>query len=464
MRLKLSLTARMSLLFSSVLILMWWLSGYLMIMVLHTHFRQQDQQLIKGKLQLASSILSSEISTAPLDVAKLRATLQDAIIGHSDVYLSIKQDRNDIIIQLASKNFPPVPDWRFTAQETLGQLVEVNYHNALLRSISTQLTFLNQEGKTQRFIITSALNSSSNVDFIARLSFWLFWSNIFIIIISLALGWLTTRTGLKPLRDMSRLVDDISINNLHKRLQTENSPQEISGAMQRFNEMLERLEASFNKLKEFSSDIAHELRTPISNLMVQTQFALSRSREAENYREILYSNLEELDRLSRMIEEMLFLARSEHHLLQLDNRFIMLEQELKELAELFGPLADESRQSIRVTGSGEITGDPEMLRRAFSNLFSNALKYSPKGTILDIVISKEGSKTKVKFSNSLAEPLAVNAERLFERFYRADTSRSHDVEGSGLGLSITRSVIQMHGGTISASSNRDSIVFTLIFQ
>ncbi|BBT69024.1 hypothetical protein WP8S18E06_03230 [Klebsiella sp. WP8-S18-ESBL-06] len=140
------------------------------------------------------------------------------------------------------------------------------------------------------------------------------------------------------------------------------------------------LEGAFRKLSDFSSDIAHELRTPVSNLMMQTQFALAKERDVSHYREILFANLEELKRLSRMTSDMLFLARSEHGLLRLDKHDVDLAAELNELRELFEPLADETGKTITVEGEGVVAGDSDMLRRAFSNLLSNAIKYSPDNT------------------------------------------------------------------------------------
>jgi len=187
-------------------------------------------------------------------------------------------------------------------------------------------------------------------------------------------------------------------------------------------------------LSDFSSDIAHELRTPVSNLMMQTQFALAKVRDVSHYREILFANLEELKRLSRMTSDMLFLARSEHGLLQLDKHDVNLAEELNELRELFEPLAEETGKTITVEGEGVVAGDSDMLRRAFSNLLSNAIKYSPDNTRTTILIAQGSCYVEVVISNPVSGGVPANLERLFDRFYRVDSSRVHSTEGAGLGF------------------------------
>ncbi|ECM0692169.1 copper resistance membrane spanning protein PcoS, partial [Escherichia coli] len=226
------------------------------------------------------------------------------------------------------------------------------------------------------------------------------------------------------------------------------APPEISETMQEFNNMFDRLEGAFRKLSDFSSDIAHELRTPVSNLMMQTQFALAKERDVSHYREILFANLEELKRLSRMTSDMLFLARSEHGLLRLDKHDVDLAAELNELRELFEPLADETGKTITVEGEGVVAGDSDMLRRAFSNLLSNAIKYSPDNTCTAIHLERDSDCVNVMITNTMSGQVPANLERLFDRFYRADSSRFYNTEGAGLGLSITRSIIHAHGGEL----------------
>ncbi|SWO82178.1 copper resistant sensor kinase PcoS [Klebsiella pneumoniae] len=171
--------------------------------------------------------------------------------------------------------------------------------------------------------------------------------------------------------------------------------------------------------------------------------------------------VEELKRLSRMTSDMLFLARSEHGLLRLDKHDVDLAAELNELRELFEPLADETGKTITVEGEGVVAGDSDMLRRAFSNLLSNAIKYSPDNTCTAIHIERDSDCVNVMITNTMSGQVPANLERLFDRFYRADSSRFYNTEGAGLGLSITRSIIHAHGGELSAEQQGREIVFSV---
>jgi len=162
-----------------------------------------------------------------------------------------------------------------------------------------------------------------------------------------------------------------------------------------------------------------------------------------------------------MTSDMLFLARSEHGLLQLDKQDVNLAEELNELRELFEPLAEETGKTISVEGEGTVAGDSDMLRRAFSNLLSNAIKYSPDNTRTSIQIAQGSDYVEVVISNPVSGGVPANLERLFDRFYRADSSRVHNTEGAGLGLSITRSIIHAHGGDLSAEQQGRTILFSV---
>ncbi|ELR5604678.1 CusA/CzcA family heavy metal efflux RND transporter, partial [Escherichia coli] len=173
-------------------------------------------------------------------------------------------------------------------------LPKINEGDLLYRSISRRVAVTPEQGKSKHVIITVATDTGYHTLFMDKLSTWLFWFNIGLVFISVFLGWLTTRIGLKPLREMTSLASSMTVHSLDQRLNPDLAPPEISETMQEFNNMFDRLEGAFRKLSDFSSDIAHELRTPVSNLMMQTQFALAKERDVSHYREILFANLEEL--------------------------------------------------------------------------------------------------------------------------------------------------------------------------
>jgi two-component system heavy metal sensor histidine kinase CusS len=192
------------------------------------------------------------------------------------------------------------------------------------------------------------------------------------------LGWFAARRGLAPLREMKQRATEVSAQRLDQRLPVDAVPVELAELAESLNDMLARLEESFKRLSDFSSDLAHELRTPVSNLMTQTQVALSKTRSSAEYREVLESNCEEFERLSRMISDMLFLAKSENGLIVPGQETFDLADEVTALFDFYGALAEENGVTLRLEGSGQVTGDRLMLRRAIGNLLSNALRYTPR--------------------------------------------------------------------------------------
>jgi two-component system heavy metal sensor histidine kinase CusS len=252
----------------------------------------------------------------------------------------------------------------------------------------------------------------------------------------------------------------IGAHRLHERVPADSAPVELAGLAHSFNELLVRLEDSFLRLSDFSSDIAHELRTPINTLMMQTQVALSKERSGEEYREVLHSCLEEYERLARMIADMLFLAKADNGLVIPHSEALDLGEEARQVAEFFEAYAESAGVKVRVAGSGRVSGDRLMLQRAIGNLLSNAIRHTPAGGSVDIATEGEAGRAIVRVANTgsaLADP-----ERVFERFYRGDPSRRRaGDEGTGLGLAITRSIVLAHGGVISARSGDGRTIFEM---
>jgi len=225
--------------------------------------------------------------------------------------------------------------------------------------------------------------------------------------------------------------------------------------------MLARLEAAFQRLGDYSADIAHELRTPISNLMTQTQVALSRPRTNAEYQDILASNLEEYERIARMVSDMLFLAKAEGNSLAHAGESIDLAREADALIDFYEALAEERQIRIVRHGQACVQGDRLMLRRAVSNLISNALRHTPDGGQIAINIDADAAGARLAVRN-VGDPIpADQIERIFERFHRGSAQRESRGEGAGLGLAITRSIVQAHGGQIAAQAADGVTCFTI---
>jgi two-component system heavy metal sensor histidine kinase CusS len=271
--------------------------------------------------------------------------------------------------------------------------------------------------------------------------------------------------GHSPLRKLSRKIETISADHLDARISSEEVPMELLTLVDSFNVMLQKLEDGFVRLSFFSADIAHELRTPITNLTTQTQVMLSRPRSNEQYTEMLYSNLEEFDRMTKMVSDMLLLAQTEHGLIKPNKENIDVNSEIKDLLEYFELLADEKNISLQLAGpTVTVNCDRTMLRQALSNLISNAVRYSPVDN--DIVIETKETSERVSISviNQGETISKKHLARLFDRFYRADPSRKRDGQGAGLGLTIAKSVIRINGGDILATSSENEITFTITFS
>ena len=280
---------------------------------------------------------------------------------------------------------------------------------------------------------------------------------------SALLAWFVARRGLAPLAQVAARAEQVTARRLGARLELEDAPLEVHGLADSINRMLERLEESFRALEQFSADIAHELRTPLNNLLLQTQVTLSRPRNPEEYREALHSNLDELERLQRMVSDMLFLARADRGMIELSLEDIELHAEIQGVADYFEAAAAERSQAIVVRGDARLRADRSLLRRALNNLLSNAVRYSERGAALEVAIGVDERACSIVISNPAKPMRDEELRRLFKRFTRRDDSRGRDVEGAGLGLAIVDSIMKLQGGSLEASSAGGWLRFTLGF-
>ena len=268
-----------------------------------------------------------------------------------------------------------------------------------------------------------------------------------------ALGAWISRRGLRPIADITRATERIGALQLKERIKAGPWPKELLSLAVAFDGMLDRLQDAFERLSQFSADLAHELRTPINNLIGEAEVALTRGRPAEEYVRVLQSALEEQGRLARMIDSMLFLAQTDQaraalSLIELDAR-----AELQAVADFYQALADEQGVQLTCEGQARIVADPLLLRRALSNLLSNALKYTPRDH--RVILQASGgadSETTLKVIDTGIGIAAVHLPKLGDRFYRVDPSRTDSPGGAGLGLAIVKSIVTLHGGTFLIES------------
>jgi two-component system heavy metal sensor histidine kinase CusS len=277
------------------------------------------------------------------------------------------------------------------------------------------------------------------------------------------LGYLVSRRSLGKVAKLANQARAITVENLQLRLNTTDVPEELREMADSFNDVLSRLQGSFQNLSQFSADLAHDMRTPLNNLMVQTQVALSQTRERDEYEELLTSHHEEYERLVRMVETMLFLARADHDEIVLTAPELDVSLELHRIAEYFEGPASDAGVRFAVAGTGAVVADAVLFRRAVGNLVSNALRYTPRGSVINL----DGEQSEKGMTITVSNPgIGIDGRdlpRLFERFYRSDKSRSSSGTSAGLGLAIVKSIMKLHGGTAAVHSTNDRATFTLFF-
>jgi two-component system heavy metal sensor histidine kinase CusS len=267
---------------------------------------------------------------------------------------------------------------------------------------------------------------------------------------SAAIATTVTRRGLRPVREMTRSLARITPTHLNERLAPVKWPRELQPLAVTFDEMLDRLENSFTRLSQFSADLAHELRTPIGNMLGEAQVALTRARTAEEYREVIESSVSECERLSGLVDNLLFLARAEAADRQIQPSLFDGRTAIEKIAAYYQAIAEDRHVTVSCSGEGQICADPALFSRALNNLVENALRFTPDGGTIRISVEVNAAQSKVVVSDTGSGIAAEHLPHVFDRFYRSDSSRSS--AGTGLGLSLVKSIIDLHEGSATIES------------
>ena len=267
-----------------------------------------------------------------------------------------------------------------------------------------------------------------------------------------------TKHGLRPLGEMTRSLERIGPSHLNERVASATWPRELQPFATTFDAMLARLEDSFKRLSQFSADLAHELRTPVANIMGEGQVALTRERTPSEYREIIESTIAECERLSGVVDNLLFVARADAARESIERNLFDALAAVEKIATFYRTLAEDRNVAIHCSGEGEIYADSVLFQRAVSNLVDNALRFTPEGGTIQISITVKSAHSEVTVSDNGCGITPEHLPRVFDRFYRADSSRSS--HGAGLGLALVKSILDLHGGTarIESEVNRGTTV------
>ncbi len=446
-----SLAVRLTVSIGAVITVVLLAFGSIVERSINNHFLQQDVDELNAVVQA----LNHTLATLPTTItpAGLSGRLANAVSGHHNVEYRVSSDDGAQLYATPGSSLdgfartaPPVEKitidtvdiWRDHGKTFRGAVLKASTDGplaarglkiAVATGINFHLHYLESFRNYLRIITVAAC------------------------IIAILATWLAVHQGHAPIRRISREIKKIRSDQLHIRLLPCDVPAELVELVTSFNEMLDRLETVFRRLSDFSGDIAHELRTPITNLKTQTEVALSQSRSVVQYRETLYSNLEEYERMAKMVGDMLFLAKADNNLLKPELVKIDLKAEVRNLFDYFGAWAEDRAVELELIGEQVcVQGDRLMIRRSLSNVLSNAIRYTPAGHTVNVTLQLVQKMAVVRVKNPGPIIPTEHLNRIFERFYRTDASRQRGAEGAGLGLAIAKSIIEAHGGEIHVSS------------
>lgn len=445
-----ALSVRLALMFALVSMLLMGSFGLYLYQSLQREIAWRDDQALLGRLQHTQALINDSTSVETL---RTRPKLYENMLGNRDNLLWIVDDAGKVLIEINPVNLA-LPTLQAAPAARLG-----NGRNAE----PVRLAWVDVVNGDRRLTLIAGKLLTEREQMLGayRLKLWMALAVGALLAFALG-GWVSQR-GLRPVRSLATRAAGIDVQHLHVRLNDFNDVSELKALSSALNLMLARLEDGFAQLSRFSEDLAHEMRTPLSNLMGQTQHALRHDRTVDDYQNLLVSNQEEYERLARMIDSMLFLARTEQAHIAIQPEPLDLQVLGEQLSDYFEGLAQDRDMQVINQAQGELLADPILVRRAMANLLANALRYGTPGTAVTIASQTRDDTLELTVHNE-GEPIAAeHLPRLFERFYRTDPSRNQPDDSGGLGLAIVRSIMQLHRGRVSVDSVASGTTFRLEF-
>lgn len=410
---------------------------------------------IEAKRALLQHILSEIPAVDALTNDRHR--LDDLLIGHEDLHLAVFDSTGSKVIATFSplaRDASPLmleslTSSRLTTESAMREWTAPSGQRLLVTMGKARLA----NGETTQIALLRDRRADGKLlsDYARALTIAL----PLALLVTVVGAWLTARSGLRPLRRFTAVASSISSQSLAGRIAVEGIPSELHDLATSFNSMLGRIDEGVTRLTQFSGVLAHEMRTPIATLLGRTQVILSQTRDVETLRDALASNVEELERLTRLIADMLFLAQSDQDKHSLNREAVQLDAEANLVAEFLMHVAEDRRLQITVAGSASVSANRLLVQRAITNLLSNAIRHANEMTIIHVTIEPSQTVAILSVTNVGTTIARSDVERIFERFYRVDADRSRDSGGTGLGLAIVRSIMQMHDGEVIASSSAD---------
>ena len=456
-----SLTGRLAVLFALLAMATFAAVGAYLHQSLATQLRHRDDTEVLGKVTQIRHLLREMDSEEAILRDPTRFT--DIAAGHEGLILMVRsrQGRELVSVNPTHEVLPP-----FRVLSAVAEPTEADVQPWLPRSRapSRGIAVLGVlDGSDQAVEVIVARDSEERAGLLADYRRHIVWATIGGALVSAILGFVLVRQSLASVRKIAARVSAVTVNQLQTRLDPGTAPSELKELVSTLNGMLSRLEDGFHRISQFSADLAHDFRTPISNLIGQTQVTLAQRRSADEYESILESSLEEYERMARMTENMLFLARADNAQVAPKKFTLDAAEELGRVAEYFEAVAADQDLEVRVRGHGRTVADQMLLRRAVNNLVDNALRYAAKNSVVVIEVDEAGGETSVRVINNGVGLPIEEIGKVFDRFYRSDPARSNSASSAGLGLAIVKSIVELHGGSVRASSQAGETCFELLF-
>ena len=428
------------------------LATFSLYVVLVSELNKSTELFLKDKV----NVLSTMLRERPEDADSLReeVELESAARRYEQFYICLRDQQGKVLLMTPGmSNQLDLARLSSLLNGRGGVLPMTGTHGKSFRVIAA--TAHVGGGQNRLVTIQVAVDVSQKDGLLRRFQLWFWCTSAGLLVLFPLVGYRIARQGIRPVEEIATTARRITSSHLGERIAAEGYPYELASLALTFNNMLDGLEDSFERISRFSADIAHDLRTPVNNIRGEAEVALARARTIEEYRDALESSLEETVRLSDLIGNLLFLARTESPLTHLRLEAVDVAELLEQVREYYEASAADAGVVLTSDGGSEpiiVDLDRTLMQRAVGNLVSNAVAHTPVGGTVAMISRAEAANVRIEVSDTGVGIPAEALPRVFDRFFRVDPSRSRASGGTGLGLSIVQGITQLHQGNVEISS------------
>ncbi|MGC8669420.1 MAG: sensor histidine kinase [Chthonomonadales bacterium] len=467
-----SLRARLALWHAGLLALTLVVLAALTLILLRRFLHSRADKLLEDYADQTARSIAVELYQSSLQPRPERPRFLNKELQEWSRQIQVVDAYNNVVDRsdgLASHTLPTSMDARVNAlkgRTTFETFYDLGEHPVRVVTVPVQM------GHDVPYLVQAAASLEGVDDALRRASLILVVLTPSVFVVSLLGGWILVGRSLRPVDEITRTALAIEHTNLDRRIAEPATDDEIARLASAFNEMIARLDRSFRQIQQFSADASHELKTPLTSIRGEAEVALMAELTPEGYRAVLRSIVDEVERMSAIVENLLILARADAHQIQVRRERVALHEMVMSVYEQMEPLARRRGVSLEIGPmvEAEVEGDPLWLPQILINLVNNAVKYTPAGGTVTVSVTTLGLPSAAA---PAAKPDAVpqkpptaliavedtgpgippeHLPHIFDRFYRVDAGRSRDAGGVGLGLNIAKWAAEAHGGTITVQS------------